>query len=258
MSIISGTGTPDQEFVKLDEEFEKGQSQISYMQSSRPTLKEVFVASQPIPFDHPRARKLHWSIAEMICVDCLPFYTVEKPGFLHLVKAFEPKYTPCSHTYLSQTMISSMYEKVKDRVSSIVQVQHGISITTDIWSSDSLDSYLSFICHWINKNWEYKEACLHAQPFNERHTGENNATTFTKCMNDWHVSNKVHLVVRDGGSNFVAGFRNAGIPAVSCFVHSLQLVVKEMIVAQRGVESLLTCCRKILGHFRHSNIPCTP
>ena len=81
---------------------------------------------------------------------------------------------------------------------------------------------------------------------------------YKTCMNDWHVSNKVHLVVRDGGSNFVAGFRNAGIPAVSCFVHSLQLVVKEMILAQRGVESLLTCCRKILGHFRHSNIPCTP
>ena len=125
-----------------------------------------------------------------------------------------------------------MYEKVKDRVSSIVQVEHDISIITDIWSSDSLDSYLSFTCHWINENWEYKEAYLHAQPFNERHTGENIATTFTTCMNDWHVSNKVHLVVRDGGSNFVAGFRNAGIPAVSCIAHSLQLVVKEGILAQ--------------------------
>ena len=98
------------------------------MQSSQPTLKEVFIASQPFLFDHPQARKLHWSIAEMICVNCLPFYTVEKPGFLHLNKAFEPKYTPCSHTYLSQTMIPSMYEMVKDCVSSIVQVQHGISL----------------------------------------------------------------------------------------------------------------------------------
>ena len=34
---------------------------------------------------------------------------------------------------------------------------------------------------------------------------------YKTCMNDWHVSNKVHLVVRDGGSNFVAGFRNAKI-----------------------------------------------
>ena len=240
--------------MKLNKECEMGKSQVSYTHSSQPTVKEAFVASQPLPFDHPRARKLHRSIAEMICVDCLPFYTVEKPGFLRLVKTLEPKYTPCSRTYLSQTMIPSMYEKVKNRVSSIVQVQHGISITTDIWSSDSHDSYLSFTCHWINENWEYKEACLHAQPFNERHTGENIATTFTTCMNEWHVSDKVHLVVRDGGSNFVAGFRNAGIPAVSCFAHSLQLVVKDGILAQKGVESLLSCCRKIVGHFRHSNI----
>ena len=41
---------------------------------------------------------------------------------------------------------------------------------------------------------------------------------------------------------------------VSCFAHSFQLVVKEGILAQRGVESLLTCCIKIVGHFRHSNI----
>ena len=46
-----------QEFVKLNEEFEKGQSQISYMQSSQPTLKEAFVASQPFPYDHSRALK---------------------------------------------------------------------------------------------------------------------------------------------------------------------------------------------------------
>ena len=65
-------------------------------------------------------------------------------------------------------MISSMYEKVKDRVSSIVQVQHGISITTDIWSSDSLDSYLSFtyrLTHGFRGDTEYTRVWLLYRPW---------------------------------------------------------------------------------------------
>ena len=190
----------------------------------------------------------------MICLDCLPFYTVEKPGFRRFLNTIEPRYTPCSRTYLSETLIPSMYEAVVNGVQQLLEQQPHVSITTDLWSSDNQDGYLSFTAHWIDDNWNYKECCLHAQPFNERHTGENIASTFTSCMEQWHIREKVHLVLRDNGSNFVAGFRDAGILAFGCFAHTLQLVVHDGVLAQRGVQTLLSVSRQVVRHFKHSNV----
>ena len=137
------------------------------------------------------------------------------------MKEIEPRYTPCSRNYLSQSLIPSMFQKVKECIAKLVEKEQHISLTTDIWSSDSLDSYLSCTGPWIDSNWENKECCLHAQPFNERHTGENIVTVFTTCLDTWNITGKLHLVLRDSGSNFVAGFRNADILSCACFAHTL-------------------------------------
>ena len=107
-------------------------------------------------------------------------YTVEKPGFRRLLNILE-QYTPCSRTYLSQTLIPEMC-KVMSCVSKLVDVVPYVSITTDLWSSQALDSYIRLTSHWINGNWECKEGCFHAQQFNERHTGEHIKSIVTQCV----------------------------------------------------------------------------
>lgn len=74
-----------------------------------------------------------------------------------------------------------------------------------------------------------------------------------RTCGEWQLAGKLHLVLRDNGRNFIAGLRcrdwNLG-----CLAHTLQLIVKEGILAQREVEDLLACCRRIVGHFKHSNV----
>uniref|UniRef100_A0A1X7UWW1 Zinc finger BED domain-containing protein 4 n=1 Tax=Amphimedon queenslandica TaxID=400682 RepID=A0A1X7UWW1_AMPQE len=147
-----------------------------------------------------------------------------------------------------------MFLNVKECIAKLVQKEQHFSLTTDIWLSDSLDSYLSFTGHWIDSNWENKECCLHAQPFNERHTGENIVTVFTICLDTWNITDKLHVALRDSGSNFVAGFRNADILSCACFAHTLQLTIKDGILSQRSVELMLSTSRKIVGRFKQSNV----
>ena len=108
--------------------------------SARRTLEESIAICRPFDFNHPRSQKLHRAIGEMIAVDCMPFYTVERPGILRLMKEIEPRYTPCSRNYFSQSLIPSMFQKVKECIAKLVEKEQHISLTTDIWSSDSLDS----------------------------------------------------------------------------------------------------------------------
>ena len=62
------------------------------------------------------------------------------------------------------------------------------------------------------------------------------------------------MVLRDNGRNFVVGLRETGISNFGCLAHTLQLVVKDGVLAQRSVEDLLSRCRKIVGHFKHSHV----
>src|SRR6218665_2589753 len=73
-------------------------------------------------------------------------------------------------------------------------------------------------------------------------------------MNWWGIENqRVHLVIRDGGANMVKAIRDANLPSVSCFAHTLQLALHDAILTQPSVSELITLSRKIVGHFRHSS-----
>ena len=50
---------------------------------------------------------------------------------------------------------------------------------------------------------------MYVASFNDRHTGEHIGAMIKKCLYSWSLTDKVHLVVRDNGTNFVAGLRGA-------------------------------------------------
>ena len=100
-----------------------------------------------------------------------------------------------------------MYRKVTLKMKdALVSVSH-LSITTDVWSSIAQDSYISLTCHHVTQDFTQKQLCLHAAPFNDRHTGEHIGNMMNKCLEEWNLSSKIHVVVRDNGNNFAAGLK---------------------------------------------------
>ena len=52
----------------------------------------------------------------------------------------------------------------------------------------------------------FHHCLLQASKFNDRHTGDNIALMFADCFCQWEIQPKIVCVLRDGGTNFVAGF----------------------------------------------------
>ena len=75
-----------------------------------------------------------------------------------------------------------MYVKVNNRVLAVINSLNHVSVTTDLWSSIAQDSYLSLTAHCINTEYEWLQACLHAVPFNENHSGREIAVMITNCL----------------------------------------------------------------------------
>ena len=77
---------------------------------------------------------------------------------------------------------------------------------------------------------------------------------YSDCVCEWKMESKIVCALRDGGSNFVAGFNRFGVPSITCLAHGLQHVIHDGVLAQKDVQDLLAAGRKIVGHYKHSNV----
>ena len=77
----------------------------------------------------------------------------------------------------------------------------------------------------------------------------------TGMLRSWDIFNdQVHVILRDNGSNMVRAMKDACLPSLGCFAHTLQLVVHDGVLSQRAVIDILAICRNIVGHFKHSSL----
>ena len=113
---------------------------------------------------------------------------------------------------------------------------------------------LSLTAHCISSDFIRKSFVLQSTEFNGSHTGEKIANLITTCLQSWKVDNKLVCIVRDNGSNFVAGLRDSGLPNISCLAHTLQLVIDDGVLAQPCVVNVLAAARRLVGHFKRSNV----
>ena len=74
-------------------------------------------------------------------------------------------------------------------------------------------------------------------------------------MTDWEISeDRQHILVRDGASNMALELQLADISSVHCFLHILDLVIKDSILSQRAIIDLCAKVRQIATHFNHSSL----
>lgn len=118
-----------------------------------------------------------------------------------------------------------MFDKVLDHVRSVLQTEVGdhASVTTDIWTSDAHDSYLSLTLHYLNSEFQPKMVVLDCIPFNEEHTAENILRLIEEKLDPYQLSDKIHCFVRDNAANMVGAFNISSWSHVGCFLHILQV-----------------------------------
>lgn len=220
------------------------------------TLEACFEKRKPWDINNSRSMELHYAIGEMIAIDNQPLSIVSDIGFQRMMQKAEPRYQIPSRNYFSDNVIPDIYSKVKNIISSQIDMAEAISITSDIWTSGSNCSFISFTAHWITKEFERKSAALNVKYFPGSHTGETIGDMLQQLLTNWRMSKKMHILIRDNGPNIVKAVNDANIQNASCFIHTLQLVVNDGIDSQRTVKDVIANSRKIVGHFNHSPLAC--
>ena len=110
-------------------------------------------APKPYSKQDQRYKELTDSIVDFIICCQLPFAIVDNLYFIKMLNLFDKKYqVPCRQTIKNEIMKrhKSMEEKIKEELATIQKV----SITCDIWSSITMQSYLGVTVHYVDKEWK--------------------------------------------------------------------------------------------------------
>lgn len=110
-----------------------------------------------------------------------------------------------------------------------------------MWTSDNVDAYMSFTVHYIDQSvWERKVVVIDCLPFPEKHTAKNLSEALQNILDEYDLSEKLHLIVRDNGANVVKAMEIGSFEHTGCFLHAIHLVVDKSISCQRSVIDTLS------------------
>lgn len=193
----------------------------------RPAPKQVTLAasfSRGIPYNKAdeKWKKITDAVAFHIAKDMVPIYTVEKAGFRHLLEVMDPRYELPSRKHFAEVVLPRLYNTTRNKVMKQLEDVPFFSATTDLWSSRTMQPYLSLTAHFINDEWGLEQICLQTSFFPEDHNSEEIAQGLKEALESWHLSeDRLVCMTTDSGTNMIKALTLNQWPNLQCFGHKL-------------------------------------
>lgn len=153
------------------------------------------------PLSKKSDEKITSALCYFIATEMMPYSLVEKDSFKYFIKALQPNYQVPSRKTISNVRIPLLYDKTREIVEKTINNRY-ISLTTDCWTSISMEPYISLTAHIINDDWLFESMTLDCKKLTESHTGENLKTYLDHSAQIWGI-NAEHISVctTDNGTN---------------------------------------------------------
>nr|XP_054599277.1 E3 SUMO-protein ligase ZBED1-like [Nothobranchius furzeri] len=242
---------------KLHDEMKQAQADAEKQLTStnkpfQPTLPALFDQQRKYGPKSPETLKLNRLVAEYICMDQVPIYSVEKPGFQQLVTHLNPRYSIPSRNFFMYSEIPALYKSIKDVILNQFVGKPFYSCTTDLWTSRASESFMAVTIQSITDSWEMTSWCLGCVGIHSDHTGENIREAFEEVIQDtWKLDlNLMAGLTTDNASNNKKAFEQDFL-WIPCFGHNLDLAVSKSLEVDK-VSSTLSRLRKTVSAFSRS------
>ena len=132
---------------------------------SQMSLLDAFSRGTPYDRKSKRWNEITNSITIHLAKDMVPLNTVEKGGFKQMIKMLDPRYELQSRKYFSQVAIPNLYQKNRAKLETELATVPHFAATTDMWSSHTMEPYLSLTVHFISEEWLLQSHCLQTSYF---------------------------------------------------------------------------------------------
>ena len=173
---------------------------------------------------------------------------VQGRGFKMFCNALNPRFqVPTKKTVAKY--LTAIYDEEKEK---LVGEMAGktFSATTDLWTSNALQGYITVTGHYLSSDWALHSKVLATRVVHDRHTGTNIASEVNKIFSEFKLD-KPLAIVTDNAANMGIAARELGIHHVHCYAHTLQLAIEKGLKITQ-ISKTLGSARKLVSHFSHS------
>ncbi|KAM0866595.1 hypothetical protein ACQ4PT_042524 [Festuca glaucescens] len=137
---------------------------------------------------------------EMIIVDELPFAFGEKAGFRKFMSIVCPRFTVTSRRTTTRDVVKRFFKEKAMLKKFFKDSCQRVCLTTDCWTSQQLDGYMTLTASFIDENW-----ILHKKIINfflvKGHKGDDIGANLVRCMAEWGMERVLTVTIDNASSN---------------------------------------------------------
>ena len=212
------------------------------------------------PCNRDRSELINHAPAKLIIVAMLPLSFVTNEAFRGFVQILEPNFrVPYIQTLTNRFAL--IYNVVADKTERGLSAAFVVALASKCWPSRSQYSYVTVTALTLDETWNPKSLTLLTEEMNEPHTAANMIVRLQQAIQQWNIDSRVLAIVTNNGRIAMNAMRNVDTHVinedVTCAAHTLQLSVIDSL-KREDVDDIFSKARKVVAHFKHSNIAATP
>lgn len=214
-----------------------------------PSMANFVISKKPLPIN--KIHQLDEQLVKMIAKGYHALRMVDEVEFRKFVEMLNPGYTLPTRKTLSETLLPKVYNKILETVKKEIAKASAICITTDAWTSIVNDGYIAVTGHFIDT--EMHRLCtvmIGCIECDQRHTSANLKSFLEAKFLEWKIHQHVNVIVSDNASNILAAVRQGGWRSLSCYAHTINLVVQSSIAE---ISETVNRVKVIVEYFHRSN-----
>jgi hypothetical protein len=180
----------------------------------------------------------------------LPLCIGETAAFEEYIKlAHNPRFSGVSRQTTTRDMEKYFTDCRAKLITSLASVS-SVAITSDIWSGNAKEDYLSVVAHYVNADWQLEKRIIGLRLIDVSHSGQNIADRVVAVLEEYGLIAKTFSVTLDNAS--------ANTTAITKMSPKLSEYVGTLLLHQRFachiinliVKSALDVIKKYLEAFR--------
>lgn len=194
------------------------------------------------------ANKLSNCIMYMIASENLPLSIVDSKGFKRLMNTAAPLYKVPSRRTITRLM-DAKYDILKERFKKDLKLGSSYTVTCDIWTDISNQSYLGVTIHYLRHELILINATIGVFPLTQNHTAKYIREKLVSVIESFEIDlSSITAFVTDSGANMIKAITDefGSTKQLSCVAHALSHVVPDAIKLSTYIEELINRVKSIV------------
>jgi hypothetical protein len=118
----------------------------------------------------------------------------------YIQRAHNPIFTRVSRQATTRDLSKLFTERRNMLKNHILRGASSVSLTSDIWSSNAKEDYISVVAHFVSADWELQKNVIELRLIEVKHTGQNIAEKISFVIEKFGLIDKIFSVTLDNAS----------------------------------------------------------